>query len=169
MIESLLLPTYTPTHEYSSTIHYLEEEVEYSERIINLMDLYQNKTSKNPLNDNYLDLIRYIESLSRLKPGWMGEGSVPVTDDVVNNTKILLDHLEYNVLNYENLSAHPSAYGTIILDIDKEEKEFSIEIGATRISYYIDMGGRFVEEDNLLASDLRVIERLTNQVSDFLA
>lgn len=170
MIESFL-PAYdigVNTHQFLYNSHTLEDEdIWYSERTANLTDFYQSGALDLPLNENYLELIRNIESFFRLEADWAGKGSVPVNKQVVENTRTFLDHLSYNILNGKNISIRPSTYGTIVLDFDNKEKEFSIEIGATFISYYIDSGNIFSEKDDLPASDLEVIKKLGEEVESF--
>jgi hypothetical protein len=79
------------------------------------------------------------------------------TKEVIKNSEDLLLSLKESDLNGVDIEINATPNGTIVIDFEIGEKIFSVEVGKTKISYYLSRKDKYLEFDDLPTHDHRTI------------
>lgn len=84
-----------------------------------------------------------INEISRLTYNWDGYGAIAIPDKVINNSFKFIDTLNASNIQFEttSLSLVPTPYGTIVLDLTREDNLVSIEIGLDSVGFFAEIYG----------------------------
>ena len=81
-----------------------------------------------------------INQFGNLPENWDGEGALKISKEVIKNSQVVIKNFPESFLKeftIENLT--PTGYGTIVIDIAKNENLLSLEIGQTKIGFFTDL------------------------------
>lgn len=90
-----------------------------------------------------------------------------ISDDVLKNCFLFIDNIYPSILSEIDIkNIYKTDYGTVVFDWEKDKDNvFSIEIGAHKIGYFIEINGRDekqVDEVDLLNSRIEIYSELSN-------
>lgn len=129
----------------------IDYDVHDAENLESLYSLSESEIFKAIKYEPYIYLFRRIESFLTLQTNWDGNGAIPVTKRVVEQSKKIIEHLNYayvSEMKINQISATP--YSTIVIDWEKDnEKELSLEIGKDAIGYYYENNDEYKEVESL--------------------
>ena len=92
-----------------------------------------------------------LAKIEDLTDNWDGEGAIKPLRESINNAKMLADLIVpfISAPIKTTFDIYPSTYGTILFDIAYKEKELTIEMGKTRITFF-NNGSNTIEEEGAL-------------------
>lgn len=165
IIMSLLLTSFVTLNpeiekfQYVNNYKYIEPT--YSERIFDLKSVYLVCNDVKSKNDFLKDKIDFFHKSKEL--------DLKISSRVLINSHNLLDILSPLLLEELDLNnVYTTSYGTLVLDWEKDENNvFSLELGADRIGYFIEVDG--IDEkkvDNIYLEDNK--KELLQDLSSFL-
>ncbi len=100
--------------------------------------------------NKHIEIVRMIEKFTFLEKNWDGFGSLPLSPNVAEKAKVIVENINLNYLNNYNTEVKISPYSTLIIDWFDEKNEFSLEIGKDYLGYYCD-GENFDKEVDKIA------------------
>jgi hypothetical protein len=99
-----------------------------------------------------------LNLIENFKDNWDGEGSLKISEKVIQNTREILKNFKSLIPDDEKLvSLIPSPYGTISIDLsNRQGDEISIEVGKTKFAYFTE----YVKGDNVLENDIQLNQHI---------
>ena len=93
----------------------------------------QSASFPNHLQD---DVINRILSFSELNNDWDGDGAVPPSSDVIDNSTSFYRSIpEFIAKRVNPGDIYPSPYGTIFMEWQLADKRITVEVGKLKIGY----------------------------------
>jgi hypothetical protein len=114
------------------------------------------------------DVLNNIEEFLILEKNWDGYGAIPVRLDSAKNAKELIKSLSEELFKHF-YDGYPNTHGTISFEWkNKKDEEFFIEIGDSKISYFLTSNGQATIKKDLIEfnpENLETIESLIKKLN----
>lgn len=101
-------------------------------------------------NDAFLIIEAEIKAFTNLNQNWDGYGGIPLTANVLENSKLILGRVNMIPEDF-----YPNPHGTMSIDYQIGDNRLSIEIGISTFTYYT-KGNTLVLEDRLLINEVNL-------------
>jgi hypothetical protein len=113
---------------------------------------------------NKENIIENIELFSNLENNWDGYGAIPVSLVSAKNAKELISILSDDL--FENFyDGFPNNHGTISFEWkNKKEEEFFVEIGETKMSYFLTLHGQATIKKDLVEFSIANIKTIKSYI-----
>lgn len=86
-----------------------------------------------------------MRNLSFLENDWAGPGSVPPSEEAIQNTIRLIEQLpEYIILAIDTDDISCTSHGTIVIDMNAGEKLLSVEVGDDSMGFFLEKDGQII-------------------------
>lgn len=97
--------------------------------------------------DNYFttEFQNQVRNLSNLENDWAGPGSVPPSEEAIQNTFRLIEQLPEHIISAidtEDISC--TSHGTIVIDMNAGEKLLSVEVGDDSMGFFLEEDGQII-------------------------
>jgi len=132
----------TPNHDTTPVID-LETDYIFSD-----LNSYYKPYSEMSSDDYKVSkFVGRLNKILALDENWDGFNSARVGENVILNSMAFLGSIPAHLISrIEEDNIYPTPYGTILIEIENEVEELSIEVGANELSYYF-------ERDEVLTND----------------
>lgn len=117
-----------------------------------LKDIYSNK---------HIEIVRMIEKFTLLDSNWDGFGALPLSNNVADKAKTIVENINLNFFDNYNTEVKISPYSTLIIDWFDGDNEFSLEIGKDFLGYYCDSERLIKEVDKI---EITTPEKISNAI-----
>lgn len=97
--------------------------------------------------DNYFttEFQNQVRNLSFLENDWAGPGSVPPSEEAIQNTIRMIEQLpEYIIFTINKDDISCTAHGTIVIDMSMGEKLLSVEVGDDSMGFFLEEDGQII-------------------------
>lgn len=89
--------------------------------------------------------------------------------NVYNSSIDLIEKLSYSVISQFDIdNLYATDYGTLILDWERNDRQFSLEIGGSNFGYYIDNNSEYKLKENLIFNTIDTLN-LYSDLDSFLS
>jgi hypothetical protein len=121
----------------------------------------------NPYNYNITDfLVNKCDFIKRNISNYLQEENIQ-TDVQINTYRVIENLSEFFIDNVDLNSIYTSKYGTVLIDFEKNNNIFSIEIGVKSIGYFSEIDTKtidfceetFIDNENNLSSSLSKLNK----------
>lgn len=108
----------------------------------------------------YYELIKKFNTYKSYAAGWDGEDAVPLTKKVVENFNLVLEQLDYKLL--QGLTIYPETNGSLLIDSTK--REAGISLGEQNFSYYEIINDKITGKNSIPFS-VKAISEVISQIN----
>lgn len=110
-----------------------------------------------------------LNQISSLKENWDGFGASVISEKITNQTMGFLSAIPSHLISkIDEDSIYPTPYGTILMELDINDSELSIEIGEDEISYYLEVDNTIIGENVLELDENFITLDMLNEFNHLL-
>jgi hypothetical protein len=113
---------------------------------------------------NKENIVKSIEEFSNLENNWDGYGAIPVGFISAKNAKEFISTLPEGAFQHF-YDGFPNTHGTISFEWkNKKEEEFFVEIGETKMSYFLTLNGQTTIKKDLVEFSMENIKTIKSYI-----
>jgi hypothetical protein len=113
---------------------------------------------------NKKNIFKSIEEFSNLENNWDGYGAIPVGLVSAKNAKEFISILPEGAFQHF-YDGFPNTHGTISFEWkNKKEEEFFVEIGETKMSYFLTLNGQTTIKKDLVEFSMENIKTIKSYI-----
>lgn len=153
----------TNGNNYNSYNNYQFPEEYFVERKDRNFNLCLNFPYLKDIQINkHIEILRQIETFTLFKENWDGFGAIPLSKNVAEKAKIIVENIDLNYFNNINYEVKVTPYSTLIIDWFDNNNELSLEIGKDYLGYYCDSEKLMKEVEKI---DILTKENISNAIT----
>ncbi|MBO6828734.1 MAG: hypothetical protein JJ876_04150 [Muricauda sp.] len=110
-----------------------------------------------------------LNKISSLKENWDGYKASVIDQSVIFHSMAFLGSIPSHLISkLEEENIHPTPYGTILIEIENNNDELSIEIGQNEFSFYFEQNEHLISESTIEFEDQDISPAIFEEILDLL-